>query len=73
MALKRQHIDIDNGILKKCIFISPKQTPVTFATGVVDTGGAPCEFSKKIESVVMGFSRAGGKLIHEKNQKQEFS
>jgi hypothetical protein len=29
------------------------------------------EFSKKIETVLMGYSGAGGKLIHEKNQKQK--
>ncbi len=40
-----------------------------FATGVVDTG----EFSKKFETVLMGYSGAGGKLIHEKNQKQKIS
>ncbi len=47
-----------------------------FATGVVDTGGAPWlanlrEFSKKFETVLMGYSGAGGKLTHEKNQKQK--
>ncbi len=50
-----------------------------FATGVVDTGGATftCEylskFSKKFETVQMGYSGAVGKLIHEKNQKQKIS
>ncbi len=45
-----------------------------FVTGVVDTGGAPLrEFSKKFETVLMGYSGAGGKLIHEKNQKQKIS
>jgi hypothetical protein len=34
-----------------------------FATGVVDTGGAPW----------MEYSGAGGTLIHEKNQKQKIS
>ena len=29
------------------------------------------EFSKKFETVQMGYSVAGGKLIHEKNQKQK--
>jgi hypothetical protein len=47
-----------------------------FATGVVDTGGT-CEylreFSKKFETVLMGYSGAGGKLIHKKNQKQKIS
>ncbi len=37
-----------------------------FAAGVVETGG-------KFELVLMGYSRAGGKLIHEKNQKQKIS
>ncbi len=32
-----------------------------------------CEFSKKFETVLMGYSGAGGKLIHEKNQKQKIS
>ncbi len=31
------------------------------------------EFSKKIETVIMGYSGAGWKLIHEKNQKQKIS
>ena len=48
-----------------------------FAAGVVDTGGAPllanisANFRKKFETVLMGYSGAGGKLIHEKNQKQK--
>jgi hypothetical protein len=50
-----------------------------FAAGVVDTGGnlPPVsylsEFSKKFETVLMGHSGAGGKLIHKKNQKQKIS
>ncbi len=50
-----------------------------FAAGVVDTGGAAlhanisANFRKKFETVLMGYSRAGGKLIHEKNQKQKIS
>ncbi len=49
------------------------------ATGVVDTGGAPwlanisSNFSKKLETVLMEYSGAGEKLIHEKNQKQKIS
>ncbi len=51
-----------------------------FATGVIDTGGKFAgvvdtyeylhKFSKKFETVLkkMGYSGAGGKLIHEKNQ-----
>jgi hypothetical protein len=31
------------------------------------------EFSKTFESVLMGYSGAGGKLIHEKNQKSKIS
>jgi hypothetical protein len=31
------------------------------------------EFSKKFETVLMGYLGAGGKLIHEKNQKQKIS
>jgi hypothetical protein len=31
------------------------------------------EFSKKFETVLLGYSGAGGKLIHEKNQKQKIS
>jgi hypothetical protein len=58
-----------------------------FAAGVVETGGkfGQCrwyrwctltseylrEFSKKFETVLMGYSGAGGKLTHEKNQKQK--
>ncbi len=49
------------------------------AAGVVDTGGKfatlTCEylreFSKKFETVLMEYSGARGKLIHEKNQKQK--
>jgi hypothetical protein len=49
-----------------------------FAAGVADTGGTfTCEylreFSKKFETVLMGYSGAGGKLIHEINQKQNIS
>jgi hypothetical protein len=49
-----------------------------FATGVVDTGGAPllanisANFRKKIETVLMVYSGAGGKLM-KKNQKQKIS
>ncbi len=32
-----------------------------------------CEFSKKFETVLTEYSGAGGKLIHEKNQKQKIS
>ncbi len=45
-----------------------------FATGVVYTGGAPLLANisaKKFETVFMGYSGAGGKLIHEKNHKQK--
>jgi hypothetical protein len=31
------------------------------------------EFSKKFETILMGYSGAGGKLIHEKNQKSKIS
>jgi hypothetical protein len=31
------------------------------------------EFSKKFGTILMGYSGAGGKLIHEKNQKQKIS
>jgi hypothetical protein len=51
-----------------------------FATGVVDNRGVlyldlriSLNFSKKFETVLVGYSRAGGKLIHEKNQKQKIS
>jgi hypothetical protein len=60
-----------------------------FAAGVVDTGGnlppvlltpvvhldlriSPRIF-EKFETVLMGHSGAGGKLIHKKNQKQKIS
>ncbi len=49
-----------------------------FAAGVFDTGGAPCLTNitanfrkKKILTALMGYSGAGGKLIHEKNHKQK--
>ncbi len=48
-----------------------------FASGVVETGGAPWfaniseNLKKKFETVLLGYSGAGGKLIHEKNQKQK--
>ncbi len=32
-----------------------------------------CEFSKKLETVLMGYSGAGGKLINEKIQKHKIS
>ncbi len=32
-----------------------------------------CKFSKKFETVLLEYSGAGGKLIHEKNQKQKIS
>jgi hypothetical protein len=48
------------------------ETGGKFATGVVDTGGAP-RLAKKFETVLMGYSGAGGKLIHKKNQKQKIS
>jgi hypothetical protein len=48
-----------------------------FGTGVVDTGGAPCEylreFPKKFETVLMEYSAAGGKLIHEKKTRSKKS
>ncbi len=48
-----------------------------FAAGVVDTGGAPClanisaNVRKKFEMTLTLLSEAGGKMIHEKNQKQK--
>ncbi len=48
-----------------------------FATGIVDTGGSPWlvniseNFWKKFEMVQLGYSKAGGKLLHERNQKQK--
>jgi hypothetical protein len=50
-----------------------------FATGVVDTGLCPLtceylrEFLNKFETLLMGYSGAEGKLIHEKDQKQQIS
>jgi hypothetical protein len=47
-----------------------------FAPGVIDTGSAPLlanismNFRKKFETVLMGYSGVGGKLTHEKYQKQ---
>ncbi len=55
-----------------------------FASGVIDTGinfllvslirvvhlDLRYKFLKKLETVLMEYSGAGGKLIHEKNQKQ---
>ncbi len=47
--------------------------------GIVDTSGCTLtceylrEFSKKFETVLMEYPRAGGKLIREKNQKQKIS
>jgi hypothetical protein len=47
------------------------ETGGKFATGVVDTGGTPLLANisanfRKIRTVLMGYSGAGGKLIHEK-------
>jgi hypothetical protein len=44
-----------------------------FSAGVVDTSGKLPPVSKKFKAVLMGYSGAGGKLIHEKNQKQKIS
>jgi hypothetical protein len=50
-----------------------------FAVGVVDTGGAhslaniSANVRKKFEMTLMLLSEAGGKMIHEKNQKQKLS
>jgi hypothetical protein len=49
-----------------------------FGAGVIETGGAPwlaniLRIFEKFETVLMGYSGAGGKLIHEKNQKQKIS
>jgi hypothetical protein len=50
-----------------------------FATSVVDTGGQPlaanisANFRKKFKTALMVYSRARGKLIHEKKQKQKIS
>ena len=48
-----------------------------FATGVVDTGGifaaGVIEPAAILPPVLMGYSGTGGKLIHEKNQKQKIS
>jgi hypothetical protein len=51
-----------------------------FAPGVIDTGGAPLlanisvNFRKNLKrSLCDRYSWAGGKLIHEKNQKQKIS
>ncbi len=50
-----------------------------FAAGVNDTGGAPwlanisANFRKKFEMILMLFSGAWGKVIHEKNLKQKIS
>ncbi len=50
-----------------------------FATGVVDTGGAPwlanisAIFSKKFETVEREYSGVGAKLIHEKKTRSKKS
>ncbi len=56
------------------------ETGSKFANGVIDTGDAPwlanisANFRKNLKQTVqMGYSGAGGKLIHEKNQKQKIS
>ncbi len=68
---------------------APGKLVVKFAAGVIDTGGkllpgslipvasldlriSPRIF-EKFKKVLMGYSGAGGKLIHEKNQKQKIS
>ncbi len=74
----------DAGITDTCGKFAPVSTTLeklvaNFAAGVIDTGGAPwlanisANFRKKFETVLMGYSGAGGKLIHEKNQKQKVS
>ncbi len=46
-----------------------------FATGVIDTGGAPrlANFVQKFGMTLVLFSGAWGKMIHEKNLKQNIS
>jgi hypothetical protein len=44
-----------------------------FTTGVFDTGGAPLLANISANFRKMGYSGSGGKLIHEKNQKQKIS
>ncbi len=58
---------------------TPAVRVAKFAAGVVDTGGAPglanisANFRKKIEVTPKLFSGAWGKMIHEKNLKQQIS
>jgi hypothetical protein len=48
--------------------------PVSFIPKVYTLNGEYlCDFSKKFEMVLMEYSGAWGKLIHEKNQKQKIS
>jgi hypothetical protein len=46
-----------------------------YAAGVVDTGGKftanAANFRKKFGTVLMGYSGAGGKLIHKKNRSKK--
>ncbi len=53
------------------LFAGVIDTGGKFATG----GGAPllANISANIETVLMGYSEAGGKLIHKKKQKQKIS
>jgi hypothetical protein len=54
--------------------ISTAKLVAKFATSVVDTGGAPClsNISANIRKrSYMGYSGAGGKLIHEKTRSKK--
>jgi hypothetical protein len=48
------------------VSMTPAVPVAKFATGVIDTGGALREFSKKLKMTLMLFSGAWGKMIHEK-------
>jgi hypothetical protein len=72
---------IDTGGIFATGINNTRETGGKFAAGVVDTGyrwqTLTCEylreFSKKFKTVLIGYSGVGGKLIHEKNQKQKIS
>jgi hypothetical protein len=68
-------------LMKNTVFLQCKNTLTggKFAAGAVDIGGEPWlaniskKFSKKIETTLILFSRAWGKMIHEKNLTQKIS
>jgi hypothetical protein len=72
ITLRSQQPDIVPNI---CLSLTPVANLPPVSTTLAKLVTLTCEylseFLKKFETVLMGYSGAGGKLIHEKNQKQK--